>query len=79
MASPIHQKKWEIKFLSIWSNLPLSAYGIEWIFFPNPHHVSFSVFNLNYLFSKSVFSAVFPPAHSQNNLRKAPRSSWAAY
>lgn len=28
-------------------------------------HVSFSMFKLNYLFSKSLFSAVFPPTHSQ--------------
>lgn len=45
IALPSHPKKWttmfiaerRITFLSIWSNLTLSACGIEWIFLLNPH------------------------------------------
>ena len=72
-AWPTHQMKWKmmfileswVKFLSVWSNLTLSAYGIEWVLFLNPHPWLFSMFNRNDLFSKPVFSAVFPPTDSR--------------
>lgn len=72
-AWPTHQMKCKMmfilesgaKFLSVWSNLTLSAYGIERVLFLNPHPCPFSTFMRNDLFSKSVFPAVFPPTDSQ--------------
>lgn len=73
MALPTHQKKCTImsiiesreKFLSVWSHLTLSASESNGCSFRLLIHVSFSMFKLNYLFLKSLFSAVFPPTHSR--------------